>query len=87
MDPQVGQSLDGPSFCPSSELCLCNSFHEYFVPHSKKEGSIYTLTLMETLQLPGYHQGPHGRELGVEGGGDCAVGSTPWRADKDCFFF
>jgi hypothetical protein len=37
MDPQVGQSLDGLSFCLSSELCLCNSFHGYLVPHSKKE--------------------------------------------------
>jgi hypothetical protein len=33
----VGQSLGGPSFRLSSELCLCNSFHGYFVPHSKKE--------------------------------------------------
>jgi hypothetical protein len=37
MDPQVGQSLDGPSSQLSSKLCLCNSFHGYFVPHSKKE--------------------------------------------------
>jgi hypothetical protein len=36
MDPQVGQSLDGPSFHLSSELCFYNSFHGYFVPHSKK---------------------------------------------------
>ena len=42
MDSQVGQSLDGPSFCLSSKLCLCNSFHGYFVPHSKKQ-SIHTL--------------------------------------------
>ena len=41
MDPWVGQSLDGPSFSLSSELC--NSFHGYFVPHSKKEKSIHTL--------------------------------------------
>ena len=27
------QSLDGPSFCLSSRLCLCNSFHGYFVPN------------------------------------------------------
>jgi hypothetical protein len=27
----------------SSEFCLCNSFHGYFVPHSKKERSIHTL--------------------------------------------
>jgi hypothetical protein len=33
MDPRVGQSLDGPSFCLSSKLCLYNSFHGYFVPH------------------------------------------------------
>jgi hypothetical protein len=25
MDPQVGQSMDGPFFHLSSELCLCNS--------------------------------------------------------------
>jgi hypothetical protein len=33
----VGQCLDGPSVCLSSEFCLCNSFHGYFVPHSMKE--------------------------------------------------
>jgi hypothetical protein len=38
----VGQSLDGPSFCISSELCLHNSFHGYFVPHSKKALGIHT---------------------------------------------
>jgi hypothetical protein len=27
MDLQVGQSLDGPFFHLSSELCLCNSFN------------------------------------------------------------
>jgi hypothetical protein len=37
MDHQVGQSLDGPSFRLSSKLCLCNSFHGYFVPYSKEE--------------------------------------------------
>ena len=37
MDPQVGQSLDGPSFRLCSELCLCNSFHGSFVPPSKKD--------------------------------------------------
>ena len=36
MDPQVWQSLDDPSFCLSSKLCLCNSFHGCFVPNSKK---------------------------------------------------
>jgi hypothetical protein len=46
MDPRVGQSLDGPSFHLSSELHLCNSFHGYFVPHSKKEQSIHTLVFL-----------------------------------------
>jgi hypothetical protein len=45
MDPQVGQSLDIPSFSLSSELGLCNSFHGYFVPPSKKEQSIVSLLL------------------------------------------
>jgi hypothetical protein len=27
MDPCIWQSLDGPSFCLSSKLGLCNSFH------------------------------------------------------------
>jgi len=36
MDLQVGQSLDGHAFSLCSELCLCNSFHGYFVPPSKK---------------------------------------------------
>ena len=31
VDPWMGQSLDGPSFHLSSELCLCNSFHGYSV--------------------------------------------------------
>jgi hypothetical protein len=37
----VGQSLDGRSFNLSSELC--NSFHRYLVPSSKKEQSIHIL--------------------------------------------
>jgi hypothetical protein len=51
MDPQVGQSLDGPSFSLSSELCLINSFHGYFVPHSKKEGSSHTLVFLPDFRL------------------------------------
>jgi hypothetical protein len=46
MDSQVGQSLDGPSFHLSSELCLCNSFHGYFIPYSKEELSIHTLVFL-----------------------------------------
>jgi hypothetical protein len=44
MDPQVGQSLDGHSL----SLCstLCNSFHRYFVPPSKKDRSIHTLVVL-----------------------------------------
>jgi hypothetical protein len=35
MDPQVEQSIDGHSFSLCSQLCLCNSFHGYFVSPSK----------------------------------------------------
>jgi hypothetical protein len=37
INPQVGQYLDGHSFIFCSTLCLCNSFHGYFVPPSKKD--------------------------------------------------
>jgi hypothetical protein len=37
---RLWQSLDGPSFCLSSKLCLCNFFHGCFVPNSKKEQSV-----------------------------------------------
>jgi hypothetical protein len=46
MDPQVGQSLDGPSFCLRSKRCLCNSFHGCFVPNSKKRLSVHTLVFV-----------------------------------------
>jgi hypothetical protein len=46
MDAWVGQFLDGPSFHLSSEFCLCNFFHGYFVPHSKKEQSIHTVVFL-----------------------------------------
>ena len=46
MDSRVGQSLDGLSLHLSSELCLCNSFHENFVPDSKKEQSIHTFVFL-----------------------------------------
>ena len=46
MDSQVGQSLDGSSLCLSSKLCLCNSFHGYFVPDSKKGQSVHTLVFV-----------------------------------------
>ena len=46
VDPRVGQSLDGPSFHVSSKLCLCDSFHMYFVPHSKEERNIYILVFL-----------------------------------------
>jgi hypothetical protein len=41
MDPQVGQSLGGHSFSLCSKLCLCNSFHGFFVPPSKKDSSFW----------------------------------------------
>ena len=31
MEPQMGQSLDGSSFRLSSQLCLCNSFHDWWL--------------------------------------------------------
>ena len=46
MDPRVWQSLDGSSFHLSSKLCLCNSFHECFVPNSKKGQSVQTLVFV-----------------------------------------
>ena len=46
MDPQVWQSLDGPSFRLSSKFCLCNSFHGCFVPNSKKGQSVHTLVFV-----------------------------------------
>ena len=46
MDPQVWQSLDGPSFCLSSNLCPCNYFHGCFVPNSKKGQSDPAIPLL-----------------------------------------
>jgi hypothetical protein len=47
MNPWVGKSLDGPSSSVCSELCLCNSFHGYYmVPPSKKKQIIHTLVLL-----------------------------------------
>ena len=46
MDPWIWQSLDGPLFCLSSKLCLCNSFHRCFVPTSKKGQSVHTLVFL-----------------------------------------
>ena len=46
MDPWIWQSLDGPSFCLSSKLCLYNSFHGCFVPNSKKRQSVHTLVFV-----------------------------------------
>jgi hypothetical protein len=46
MDPHIWQSLDGPSFRLSSKLCLCTSFHECFIPNSKKGQSVNTLVFI-----------------------------------------
>jgi hypothetical protein len=40
IDPQVAQSLDRHSFSLCSELCLCNTFHVYFVPPFKKASEL-----------------------------------------------
>jgi hypothetical protein len=53
MDPQVQQSLDGPSLHLSSKHCLCNSFHGCFVTNSKKgqslSGSLYVALCLLVL--------------------------------------
>jgi hypothetical protein len=46
MNPQVRQSLDTHSFSLCSTLCLCNSFHGYFVPPSKTYQSTHTLVFL-----------------------------------------
>jgi hypothetical protein len=46
MDPWMGQSLHGPSFRLISKLCLCNTLHRYFVPHSKEGQSIHPLVFL-----------------------------------------
>jgi hypothetical protein len=46
MGPQLGLSLDGPSFCISSKLCLCNSFYGYFVTPSKKDQNIHSFVFL-----------------------------------------
>jgi hypothetical protein len=56
IDPQIWQSLDGPSFCLSSKLCLCNAFHGCFVPNSKKgqlRGKLFSLSMV-IESLAGY---------------------------------
>ena len=45
-ESQVGQFLDGHAFSLCSRLCLCNSFHRYFVPLSKKDWSVHTLVFL-----------------------------------------
>ena len=57
MDTQVGQSLDGHFFSLWFILCLCNTFHGYFDPPSKKDQSIHTLVF--SLVVVGL-QGPDG---------------------------
>jgi hypothetical protein len=57
VDPWMWQSLDGPSFCLSSKLCLCNSCHGCFVPNSKKGQSVHTLVFVlefHVLQIETY---------------------------------
>ena len=45
-ESQVGQSLDGHLFSLCSTVCLCNFYHGYFVPPSKKDRSIHTLVFV-----------------------------------------
>jgi hypothetical protein len=50
MDPRVGQSLDGPSFCLSPELCLCNCLHGYLFPIlRRKEVSTLCTSILSSM--------------------------------------
>jgi hypothetical protein len=42
----VGLFLVGPFFSLCFTLCLCNSFHRYFLPPSKKDRSIHTFVFL-----------------------------------------
>jgi hypothetical protein len=44
-DGSESEAVSGWSFLQAL-LCLCNSFHGYFVPHSKKKQSIHTLVFI-----------------------------------------
>ena len=46
MDHQAEQSLDSHSFSLCYTLFLCNFFHGYFVPPSKKDQSIHTFVFL-----------------------------------------
>jgi hypothetical protein len=51
-DGYPGVAVSGWSFFSLCyTLCLCNSFHGYFVPHSKRDLSIYTLVFPLLLLL------------------------------------
>jgi hypothetical protein len=52
MNPWVWQSLDGPSFSLSSKVCLCNSFHGYFVKISEDEKISHAHGLPRMAILP-----------------------------------
>ena len=53
MDPWIWQSLVGPSFCLSSKLCLCNSFHGWLFPILRR-GKVSTLWSSEQHFELGY---------------------------------
>ena len=49
VDPWIWQSLDGPSFCLSSKLCLGNFFHGCFIRNFKKGQNVHTLVFLVKL--------------------------------------
>jgi hypothetical protein len=51
MDLQVGQSLDGHSFSLCSIICLCNSFHGYFVPPSIEVSTLWSSFFLSFMQF------------------------------------
>ena len=70
MDPRVGQSMDGPSFLLSSEICLCNSFHGYFVPWGYANDwqiQILTLTVIYWMEHRVPNEGARESTQGAEG--------------------
>ena len=53
-DGSLGGTVSGRSFfSPCSTLCLCNSFHGYSVPPSKKNQHIHTLVFL-LLEFHGF---------------------------------
>lgn len=51
MDPQMGQSLNGPFYCLSSELCFCNSFLDHSFAASSSPPFLTPQTSKEAVSI------------------------------------